>query len=149
MDLDTKDTCIILLESDWFMIHWHMVQVSWFFQESPQLPSSPDLLNQEKFSQIFNILKYFFLLRTRVCLILFHVPSFNFLWFCSFWALLNWRNQYIACYLLVQTHCCFSQHWRAGGKFGLCCSKHNVNHVPIFNCNLVIARETSFKCENK
>ena len=33
--------------------------------------SSPDLINQGKFSRIFNILKYFFLLKTTVCLIRF------------------------------------------------------------------------------
>ena len=45
--------------------------------------SSPDLMNQEKFSRFFNILKYFFyLLRTRACLIRFMYPALTF-WFLS------------------------------------------------------------------
>ena len=41
--------------------------------------SSPDLMNQEKFSRFFNILKYFFyLLRTRACLIRFMYPALTF-----------------------------------------------------------------------
>ena len=51
-----------------------------------------------------------------------------------YWALLNWRKQCIARYLIVQTcpHCCISQKWNAGDEFGRRCSNRNANHAPMF-----------------
>ena len=45
--------------------------------------SSPNLLNQEKISRIFNVLKYFFSSRNYSLFDSFYVSSFNFLWFRS------------------------------------------------------------------
>ena len=44
----------------------------------PSLATLSRVLNQEKFSQIFNILNFFLLLRTRVCLIRFMYPALTF-----------------------------------------------------------------------
>ena len=44
----------------------------------PSLTTLSGVLNQEKFSQIFNILNFFLLLRTRFCLIRFMYPALTF-----------------------------------------------------------------------
>ena len=49
------------------------------FKNSLNFDSSPNLLNQDKFSGIFSILEYFFFrLRSRACLIRFMYPALTF-----------------------------------------------------------------------